>query len=379
MSLLNKVAVIFIFLVLLYPARGFCLEIRHVPALPEFEPMSEEEFLQQTKPVEVISEDDPELSFQVRIPKDWAANKDISLRNYILSKKVVGEVARYYSPPIFDQRSSFSVSAMEMEHKITGKNWFIHFLFTKGYTLEGIEVISDEIVKAQYVLMEDDTPYSVRAIAITNGKRIVLAQYYVPLKHAIRSGPMQSQVIDSFRLINKAEEYAEPIDTYSFLDLVEFDYPLSWELRTPAIRDIIRMHAFLVNIIGEDRLYGKIDVNVADKDDTDLAEEIKNVNDKMSKLTTFEIGSLIEPLDKYNFGPHIEAAKVEVYELTSKRYRSMTYEYWMAVLSEKYEYNYIITMITPSREDDFYTWAQNIEVFKLVVESVKPGLPAYNQ
>ncbi len=375
----KKLFLVLLAVLVLAPPSGFSMEIKEIPPLPEYAPLSDEEFKNSTNIVEIEPKEDPELAFRVAIPKEWQVLEDISLRNYIISKKVVGEIARYYSPPMIDLRSSFSVSAMEMEHKITGKNWFIHYVFTNGYTLEGLKVYSDDKVIAHYVLIENDIPYSVRAVALTNGRRIILAQYYVPLKHAQAGGPMQSKVIESFELLNPASEYAEATDTYIFLDLVEFDYPLSWELRTPMIRDIVRMHAFLVNIVGEDRLYGKVDVHAVDKYDTDLATEIKRVNDSLKKSTGFEVGNLRETISHYEFGPHIEAANVEVYDISSKNFRSLRYEYWFAVLSEKEQYNYIITMVTPSREDDFYNWAQNIEVFRFVSESVRPGTPAYER
>jgi hypothetical protein len=359
-----------------YSSPGYALDIDKVPEMPEVPEMSDEEFGKLTRKLKQIPENDESLAFSIYIPKGWKVLEDVGLRNFMLSRKVVGEIARYYGPPLLDRRSSISISAMEMEHQITAKNWFIHHIFTKGYTLEGMEVLDENKVKAQYVLMEDDIPYSVRAIAQTNGKRIILVQYYVPFGYKNEYAALQARVIDTFKLLNPSREYVEATDTYEFLDLVEFDYPLSWELRTPRIKDILRMRAFLVKIYGDDQFYGKISIYVLSGEETKIPEEIKRVKNKAMEQN-FKIGSFIEEIENYEFLPHVKSSAIEVYEFNSTKHRLVNYEYWFGIILSRGDYYYIVTMITPSRDDDFINWAHNKEVFEFVATSVRPGAAFY--
>ncbi|NCC22607.1 MAG: hypothetical protein EOM26_09115 [Alphaproteobacteria bacterium] len=336
--------------------------------------LSDEEFLERTRLVEVEPSYDPHLAFRMRIPKSWNSSEDIGLRNFVVSQKVVGEVARYFSPPSLDLRSSVSISAMDMEQRITAKNWFVHHVFSQGFSLEGMTVLHDDHVIGQYVMLEDDVPYRVRASAVATGKRVVMAQYYVPLANVDREAPLQAAVIDTFELTNPDEDFYFASDTYEFLDIVSFEYPLTWELRAPVIRDIERMNAQLIDVRGEVQLKGQIDVLVLSHDSPllDVGEEIKKIREEFTKRTQFEFGPILETREDFEYDPSIDSAIVEIYPLQSER-RLIGYEYWFGLLNDDGFYSYLVTMVTPSRSSDFYTWAQNIEIYQFVLKSFRPG------
>jgi hypothetical protein len=353
---------------------AYGLEVRDIPPLENTEKISDEAFLMLTREIESDPDQDPNLAFKMRIPKDWQSSDDVGLRNFMLSSKVFGEIARYFSPPSLDLRSSLSVSAMEMDQRIKAKNWFLHYVFTQGYTLEGMRVDSDDKVFAQYVLIEDDVPYTVHAVAISSGRRVIIAQYYVPYALMDRNDGLHKRVMESFELINPNDNDAMIFDTYTFLDFVKFDYPSNWELRTPQIRDIERMDATLINILNDQQMNGKISVSLLSHaiPNLNINEEVKKAHTAFIETTNFELGDMVETIDTYNFHESVESGVVEVYNLYPQN-NFVGYEYWFAFLNDQDYYYYVITMVTPARSADFYVWAQNIEIFQFIVESIRPG------
>jgi len=36
------------------------------------------------------------------------------------------------------------------------------------------------------------------------------------------------------------------------------------------------------------------------------------------------------------------------------------------------EYYYFVTLLTPSRDEDYYSWARNTQTFRVLVENIQP-------
>lgn len=322
---------------------------------------------------------DAYLAYNVRLPKEWEKSTDAGLRNYTLNANVAGEVARYYGPPQGDKRSMFTVKALQLDYEITVRNWFINYILSNGYTLQGFSQPAEDRVDALYVLVEDGQSYVVRALFQLNGRRIVLAEYYVPYDLWHQEKSMQQSCIASFALLNFDKSVIEILDTYNFLDLIEFQYPISWNLRASAIRSIDQMGVTLVNASKSGQMNGFIDVGVMSSEIIGMKED--EIADKMSKKmidgiktrTGFDVGNKIEDISDYKFSPGIEKAQVQTFEATGNTERIVNYEIWVALLSEE-DYRYYIVMVTPARKDEFFTWARNGKAFQRIVESIHSGI-----
>jgi len=261
---------------------------------------------------------------------------------------------------------------VQLEHEVTAKNWFIHEILARGYSLEGLEVYSDRRVEALYVLVEKDSAFVVRAIAEINGPRMVVASYYVPEGRWKEEQAMQQWAVQSFSFISPEVTKIEMTRTYSFLDLVSFEYPASWRLVAPNIYTIDDMEAKLLYSPEQKTLGGQIDVMVVSSEyESVLEEQLAYVRKKISEMGLVP-GDLIEKRDdQYAFGPHVLFNTVETYQIKDKDDSIIDHEYWLAILEED-RYYYVITMLTPGRKGEFYNWARNGEAFKTVVESIGP-------
>jgi hypothetical protein len=345
-------------------------DVNKIPPMPEFD-MSDADFIAKTKLYEETPYGDKYLSYTLRLPTDWKKlETEGSSQSIDTSKSLLGEVGKFFGPPSLQARSSFIIQATELGYEITAKNWFLNYVLSRGYTLQGMKVVSDRRIEALYVLVEKDTSYVVRAAGEINGSRMVLAMYYIPEGEWEAQKAVQAKSVASFKFLSPEKAKVESTRTYAFLDLLKFDYPSSWRLQAPNIYSTESMSAKIVNSPDDTVLNGQIDVHVVSTElDTTLPEEIKNVQKALNDKGLV-IGKLIEQPKDFKSRDHVYFSRIEVYQANDKNKTLVDYEYWIGVLIEN-RYYYIVTMLTPARQTEFYGWARNSEAFRTVVESMR--------
>lgn len=357
------------------------LDARKAQELPSYKTeLPVEQFAAQAVLHEENSGPDQSLSYQIRLPRDWKKPREKiddeeggDKNKPAPAGRILGNVAKFLGPAFPDAPtpSRFEIRSLAMDHEITARNWFFYFVLNAGYTLQGMEVVSDHEVEAQYVVIENDEPYVVRTRAIVNGSRMVLVSCSVPDSHWKSERALQEQIIDSFKFLSPEEPRIEQTHTYSFLDLARFDYLDSWNLKAPNINYTDIMDATLINSSDGKILNGQISLHVVSTQaGTTLQKEVQNVKDSL-KGSGFAVGDLIEVPTSYKFQPQIYFSHVEVYKVSEKKELHQSQEFWLALLMED-RYYYIVTLQTPARGVDFYNWARNIEAFRTVIESLRP-------
>jgi hypothetical protein len=352
--------------------------------LPGIEAVAPESFEAQTKLYEVSPGDDEFLNYSLRLPKDWTLFKELSNDQYSISNRLLGEVARYYSPPSMHERSYFSVRAHALDHQMTAEQWFFQYLFAQGYTLEGVNVQGNNRLEALYVLLEKDVSYIVRAVVQVNGKRVVFAQYYLPTSNWDAEKAMQASVVQSFALTNPDTGLVEDMDEYAFLDVAKIKYPVSWKLSADTLRSVDHMTAELLNISKKDTRYyyqkqlqGRVQVNlVSNFVAGSLEEEIEKY--KTSVLDDgFSLSEAIDEPEDFTFSDEIEFADVKVYDALDSNNSVLDYELWMTVMAAN-NYYYFLTLLTPSRDADYEMWSRNTAAFKIINRFVEPSVDEAN-
>jgi hypothetical protein len=344
-----------------------------IKPLSPIEYVSAEDFNAATKIIEETPYDDEFLSFEVRLPKDWKENT--TALNTIgnigggLNDSVLGVVSQYVSPPKNLLRSYFTIEAVELPHEINARNWFIHYVLKSGLSLEQVGFEEDRQVEALYVEVKGDSTQVVRVKAVINGPRMVMARYYVPMELYKEERVQQAQVIRSFELTNRQEENAEEFKIHGFLDQTYFDYPASWTLSAPRIKSIDRMNAMVYHRFPDNKMAGQMNLYLVSKSlGTPRSEELKQLRDKFV-IKNYELGKLIEtPEMAYN--DEMGLGITQVYSMKSQSLEFVDYELWVSVM-ENQDYLYVMSLLTPSRNEDFYTWARNIESHKLVLQSIR--------
>ncbi len=350
-------------------------KIENIPSYAAAE-LSEENFLAQSKLYEEEPLGDQFLAYKLRLPRGWhKAETDMSFNQKEMEKAgvsqhILGQVAKYYGPGRIESLSSFEIEAQGLDFDVTAKNWFMQEILTQGYALEGLKVYSDKRVEALYVVVKGDTAFVVRAVAEINGSRMVVASYYIPDKFWTQERAYQERAMESFQFISPEKSKIERLRTYSFLDLLTFDYPASWRLIAPNIFSVQGMEAQLILSSDQVTMNGEMHISVISTEfETALTEELAYLKNEMVDRG-LEIGAIIETPDKYKFNDHIYYGYVEVHKAVDDTNQVLEHEYWIAIMEED-RYYYVVTMLTPGREGDFYTWARNAESFQTVLQSFR--------
>lgn len=352
------------------PVSAQLYEAGKIKLVPEYD-ITQEELLATTDEFADKPFGDKYLAYKIRLPKGWTKRPSEVTTNADISKKLLGEIARYYGPNAPDARSYFVIQAAELDYEITAKNWFMNYILSRGYTLQGMTTVSDKRVEALYVMLDKDQSYVVRTVGEVNGSRMILAMYFIPEARWNAEKVLQSHAMKTFQFDSPEKVRVEQTRTYAFLDLLRFDYPASWRLLAPNIYSIEAMDAKIVNASEDSILNGEVDIHVVSTElDTTLAEEIKNVQ-KGLESKGLAIGKLIEQPQDYKIHDHVYFSRIEVYLANDPERSLVDYEYWIGVLMED-RYFYIVTMLTPARGTEFYVWARNTEAFKLMVQSLRP-------
>jgi hypothetical protein len=364
----KMIAVFALLLMLPVQAGAQGIDLSKLPETPHYD-MPQAEFEEKTNAVELMPFGDKFLAHEMRVPKDW---KKIELEISAGSaNRLLGDAVKYVGPTLLDAPSYFVLQAANIEYDITIRNWFINHVLTNGYVLQTMKQVSDRSIEAIYVMVERDISYLVRVLAQINGSRVVMAKYFLPEAKWEQEKALQSMVINSFKFTNPEPPIGEDLETYAFLDLIRFDYPKSWRLEAPNIFSVDAMDAKIVNSVDGKVLNGEVRIFVVSTEmDTTLADEIQKVQ-KTLESRNFAVGEMI-PLDEtYKFQDHFTFTRVESYKVVNKVPNMIEHEYWIGIMVED-RYFYIVTLLTPSRNAEFYTWARNIEAFRKVLETMRP-------
>lgn len=365
-------------------ARELGIDLKTLPKLNTGALIPERDFEAKTKKVvENSPYNESRISYEMRVPKEWTGNiqkppiDTTAGGTSMLSGRVLGMIGRYVGAPVNLVRSYITVEAQKLTYEISAQNWFVNFILSNGFTLTALTQSGSRRVEALYVQVDGDQTYVVRTLVLLNGPDLIMVRYYLPQENYDVEYIQQEQVLKSFVLLNPVNEKIEKQAQYGFLDQSYFNYPESWTLKEKNILSVERMSALLYQgrKEGEGKrarlvLEGHIKIDVISKLlKTTLQQEIENFR-KNLQIPSYSVGKMIEEIT-YDFDPSIKSGSAQIYRLEPDDQVNMQpYEYLVTVM-EGEDYYYITSMITPSREEDFYLWAQNMEAAKIVNESMR--------
>ncbi len=346
--------------------------------------MTDEEFVKETKFISKVPYGEEVLAYSMRIDKDWTESADGGLGNVMLSEKLFQDINTFYGKPTISGRSRVEVQALNVEGSLTAEQWYIKYILEGGYTTEGLVTHNDNKVESLMVIMDRDYSYYLRTMILLNGSKVIMVRYYVPVYYIQKEAVMQAQVLSSFKLKHKKERVLGEMDSYRFLDVIEVQYPQTWKIYPKTMRTADRMEASLLNIrevpggagqASSVSTQAKVDIIVlssaANQSLVDQVDEFKRYIEGTGML----VGDKIETKDiKYN--DSMDFGITEVYKGTDSSSNLNDYELWYSVMVGG-NYYYMMLLLTPSRNDDFGTWAENSQNFRIMVEKLTPMVGAF--
>ena len=347
--------------------------------MPPIDLMPKDQFLSLSEEYKTIPYGDKSLGYSLRWPKGWVAGEDKGSSNFELNTKLFTSINIWYSPPRMGGRSRIEVKAVDLEFQLTAEQWFLQNVLESGQTLEGFTVHSLNKVEALMIVMEEDISYYVRTMTIINGKRVIQAQYFVPMFFWNEEKAMQAQCLDTFSATYPTESMIEEMLDFQFLDVAVVKYPESWKVRSKPLTSVERMNVKFLNIRETKSFVGVVEESVEGQVDATLVSSqtspslIKEINEYKKTLegTGMLIGKKIENMEDYQYSNNFSFSLTEVYEGIDSTNDSMEYELWVTVMVSG-GYFYFISLLTPSRNESYFTWARNTQSYKLIIEGTNP-------
>lgn len=345
--------------------------------MPEISSMTEQQFIDASKPIDEPSKNDPALGYSLRIAKDWPWPADAGIGNLVANDDILGEIGRFYGPPTLTERSRIRIHALGLPYQMTVRQWLMQQMLTKGYNVQGVDIQSDRRAEALYVMIEGSDTYVVRVLAQINGKRVIVMEYYVPLERWEDEKAMQYHVIKSFALKQSVHEIVEPQESYRFLDISIINYPRSWKLVAPPVKTLDSMGIKLLNLgqiedaySTKAKLDGKIEVDMISVFSSETMEEaVDRYRAELSK-SGLVIDDLIEQPTDFVLNPQFDFAETDVFKAIDPENKLIDYEFWQTVMLAG-DYYYFITLLTPARDHDYFIWARNTQTYKLIMDMMK--------
>ncbi len=111
--------------------------VQQVPLSQIYPVQDEETFQGVAKSFHGTPFNDPQLEFEVMLPKDWTYEQTAQVHDaYGLSRELMGALARFKSPRDRNHASPMpSSSPSSMTREVSAENWLKNFLFTTGCDL----------------------------------------------------------------------------------------------------------------------------------------------------------------------------------------------------------------------------------------------------
>ena len=347
--------------------------------LPVLTLLSEPDFIKVTKPISKKPYGQDVLEYEIRLPKNWTEREDKSSSNFTLSKKLFLELNVYYGKPTIAGRSRIEVQALDLDSNLTAEQWYLRYILEGGYTLESFVTHSDNKIESLMVTMEKDYSYYVRTIVAFNGDKAIMVKYYVPIHYIQDQAVSQAQVLKSFSLRNSLPRTDIETQSYRFLDIAELRYPEDWKVYSKPLRTVDRIDVTIVNVnklaghfasARSSVTDGKLEVKlVAAAVQDSLIDEIRVYKQKIESSGIL-IGDKISTGGVMNYNKDINFGITEVYIGIDSANSLSEYEYWFTVMVGG-NYYYFLTLLTPSRNENFAVWADNTQSYKNIVESFR--------
>lgn len=353
------------------------------PMPKEIKKMDEKEFLAKTSVFEQRPFGNDDFAFSVRLPKEWQKEAEKASSNFQISEKLTSKIAIFYGKPTITGQERLEIKAQRLSFDMRAEEWFLQHLMTTGNTTEGYIYHDKTRVEALMLVMEEDISYVLRTVAQINGEYVFLLEYYIPVDMWDQYAGQQERVVQSFKMLNPVVRSVVKTEQYQILDLCRVDFPAYWEEKPDSLTNVERLGVKFFSYVAlsekdkrkvKPKINGKIEVLlIASWSTPSLIEEIEQYK-KQSESNNLLIGKKIENIDDIIYNKNVTYGVTEAYKIISND-NSKNYEYWITVLIAG-NYYYIVSLTSPSREDDYKTWVKNTQSYRILIKNIAPILKA---
>lgn len=331
----------------------------------------EKTFRENTEEFHEIPFNDSDLEFEILLPKGWES-VDLSYESPPeISRRLLGVTARYYGPLIGTARPMVVVRAMKLEHEIEAEHWLTNYILTSGFTQSGeMDVKNIKQASATWVNVEGTEQFAVRGTAVITGNIVQIATFEVPLHIHEYMEYLQEKVISTFKTFSLREGTIEPIKSFTLVDALKFSYPSSWEVQNTDFRDPGRLSVMVHNRDASKKLNGLIRfIAVRRTPETNIQKELEEMKKLFGEFMGLNIVEL-KDTKEFDTNSRFLLHVLDTYKVEFKKNPGAYQELRFAALGDMDWYIFAF-LITPTKEEDLYTWARNTRSFDLILQDLR--------
>lgn len=316
---------------------------------------------------------DPQLEFDILMPKDWTSEQTIQSENTAdLTLKILGDIARFRSPYIGTMQAVVTIQSAKLDREITAENWLKNYVLTNGFDIDGnVEAFNDKKANVYCVSsFEGKSNYTYLSAQI-NGNNIIVIRFETPIYLKEPLAFLRKRVIDSFKFILTTEQSIETVKNFNFSDVAKITYPQSWTVSNVETRDITRMSMQLYSKDQNDQINGLIRfVIIRRHGDTTLRKEADEIKKFFETFLNLEFKKLVSSDKPATTPSRFLFSRYEIYQVQPKKENALNQEVRLVTFGDK-EWYIFAFVLTPPETDNFYVWACNTRAFDMIVQSLR--------
>lgn len=342
---------------------------------PQIERLPVEQLMEMTEfKFEEAPFDDIYAGYRIFIPKGWLQAGEQQIRNTVRDDRVRGEVARFYSNPIIDERGTLTIRTYDLRFNTNAESWLIDYLIDFGYSVEGIETHGENHAQAVAVLLDEEgDDLKDWIVARINGTRVFLMTFSVPLRLFNGNQNLIASIAHTFDLLE--EDPQEDFGTLEFIldEFIVLNYSKDWSLIRSRTGRLDFSQIKLLNLGSQEKRYdGIITFNLFQNEarQTSLVQDLDRTKKEVAELG-FEFINKFEPGFELDYPVGQTLTIFETHQVRNIQSDNERFEAWISVIKND-DHTYIVHMLTPNQTQDFAKWVENKSNFETVIASIRP-------
>lgn len=339
----------------------------------------ETSFTENKKTLHFRPYNNPVLEFDISVPKNWAAEEITKSTSVIKDAELIEDVATFKSELIGTSKVSVTVSIKTLDSEIYAKDWLQNYILTNGYALQDkVQGRGGKYAEAYYTSVNDFTNYNTFISAQINSNYIILCRFDLPLSLKDYLSFVQKAVVQSLVMTNTRSDFIELQKSYTIVDAVKFNYPISWSPDTPDFKNMSRLSIGLQNKakkkVGSrtvETTEGYINfLTIRRSGNTSFKQELEEQKKYFSEVMGFDLPKMTLSQKPDISSDRFIFSRYEVYEAEYKKATQKNPELRFVALGDENWYIFIF-MVSPASGDKFNTWAHNVRCFDIIIKSIK--------
>jgi hypothetical protein len=323
----------------------------------------------------------PALHFEIRVPV--GAKEIFNHPKQPLTHNILNEIMRLQVPLKSGGMETISIQAMQFKMPFSARYWLKDYLKQRNiFVADNPNLQKDTMAIADFIEVQGDTSNHVTIWIKMNGDGMLVGEYATPETAWKERAPVIKAFFDNIQFTQPQPIINIPFTPFAFYKYAQLEYPTDWKINVDQEKDPRRLDVIIEKPnknnfsdnaqtkVALQRIY----VRVIPRQFTPKVQpEIQRFRADLEKQNQLIFRSLIESRHDIQYAPNVKGTGLDIYaaSINMANQDTLPQEVYLGVQATKD--SYILTAsIIPTRERDFYTWAQNVMIVENLIKSIAP-------